>query len=189
MSLPLLLASKSPRRRQLLGRITSHFEIHTEEVEELIHHPEGPDCLAETNAILKATAVSSKFPNSLVIGSDTVVAYHGNSLGKPKDLAHAREMLRSLSGREHEVFSGVALESDGLDIHESWVVRSAVKFFDLGEEQIDYYLGAIDFKQFAGAYPIQHLLGSLTAGFEGSYSNIVGLPLERLQIRLNALRK
>jgi septum formation protein len=185
--MPIILASQSARRKALLAEILDAFECFTPKVEELESSEHGPKDLAVTNAALKAKAGSEVFPDAWVIGSDTVVALEGTLLGKPKDPQDARRMLRMLSGKEHQVHSGVSICCGSQAMETHFCESSSVKFFNLSEQDIDDYLSAFDPTQFAGAYPIQHVMGSIVAGFDGSYTNIVGLPMEALEAALISL--
>lgn len=176
-----VLASKSPRRKELLSRILDDFSTITIEVDEAVAHEFGSAELALQNARLKASVVAEMHPDSWVIGSDTVVSCEGKSLGKPVSNAEAFQMIRRLSARSHEVYSGVSLINKSTGIEENFVEESRVRFFTLTDAQIQHYVDTIDTTEFAGAYPIQHVMGSIVSGFGGSYTNIVGLPIEQLQ--------
>lgn len=178
---PVILASKSPRRKELLSRILDDFSTITIEVNEAIAHEFGSSELALQNARLKASVVAEVHPDSWVVGSDTVVSCDGESLGKPISKTEAFQMIRRLSGRSHEVYSGVSLINKNKGVEENFVEKSQVRFFTLTHTQIQLYVDTIDTTEFAGAYPIQHVMGSIVSGFDGSYTNIVGLPIDQLQ--------
>ena len=182
---PLLLASASPRRRELLAEAGIAFEIAAVEVAEL-----GPDSglaplrLAETNARLTAPAAAR--PGRWVLGADTVVTLERRIFGKPATLDQAREFLQALSGRTHEVVTGCALIGPGGDervFHD--VTR--VTFAPLAEETITRYLAAVPVLDKAGGYALQDKGEWLVAAVEGSRSNVVGLPMERLLALLREL--
>jgi septum formation protein len=178
---PVVLASKSPRRKELLSGILLDFLTVAVEVDELLVHADGTADLALKNAQLKAETVSEKYPDAWVIGSDTVVSCDGESLGKPESKTEAFRMMRRLSGRSHEVYSAVCLIHHRRGIKTSFVEESQVRFFELSDEKIQGYVDAFDPTEYAGGYPIQHVMGSIVSGFSGSYCNIVGLPVERVR--------
>jgi septum formation protein len=134
-----------------------------------------PRAVALGNARRKAAAV----PSALTLGADTVVALDGEVFGKPRDLAQAREFLTRLAGREHEVLGGIAL-AEGGDVVADGVEATAVRFRALTPEWIEWYLGTGEWRGRAGGYAIQGAGAALTAGIEGDYLNVVGLPLARL---------
>jgi septum formation protein len=138
-----------------------------------------PRELALENARRKALAVSVAHPPSLVLGADTDVALDGEVLGKPRDAAHARELLARLSGRRHEVVGGIVIAEHGTILAED-VVVTAVDFRALDAATLDWYVATGEWKGRAGGYAIQGRGGALVAGIEGDYLNVVGLPLARL---------
>ena len=179
MSRPLILASRSPRRRDLLAAAGIEALCAPSDVEELSETEDAPATLALANAELKAMAVALERPDDLVLGADTIVVLDGEIFGKPRDLGHAAEMLGRLAGRAHEVITGVCL------VH--WAKRHVAKFTEatrvrfraLDEAQISDYLAAIDPLDKAGAYAAQDDGGRIIECVEGSFSNVVGLPVER----------
>ena len=186
----LILASQSPRRRSLLKKLVAEFEVTSADADELLSHPAGPEALALENARLKARAIASKHPGSWVIGSDTVVACDGACLAKPEDREEAIRMIRQLSGRKHNVHSGVSIckhTIDGAEQLEEFVETSEVVFFKLTPRQIKSYVDTLQPQQYAGGYPIQYIMGTLVSGFDGSFTNVVGLPLEKLKLSLSSL--
>jgi septum formation protein len=130
------------------------------------------------NAALKADWVASRHPDAVVLGADTTVFLDGEAINKPKDLAEARLILKRLSGREHTVFTGVAVRhlSRGLRIDEG--VASQVEFKPFGDGVIENYIRLVNTLDKAGAYSIQEQTDLIIAGFRGSFSNIMGLPME-----------
>jgi septum formation protein len=139
-----------------------------------------PGPLAEAVARLaldKARAVAARLREGIVLGADTVVTIDGDPLGKPADPAHARAMLRRLRGREHEVITGVAVVDAGSGRAERTVVTSRVRMAAYADADIDAYVATGEPLDKAGAYAIQGAGGALVAGYDGSYSNVVGLPL------------
>lgn len=174
----LILASASPRRRELLARLGVPFESSTAQVEEHEEASTDPRVMVAHNAALKADWVAAREPDALVLGADTTVAIDGVALNKPRDLADARAMLRQLSGRTHRVFTGLAVRRgrDGLRIDET--VVSEVTFKPLDEATITDYLTKVNTLDKAGGYAIQEHGHLIVAGYTGSFTNIIGLPIE-----------
>ena len=174
----LILASASPRRRELLAQLGVPFEIVVAHVEE--HEEESTDSrvMVAHNAALKADWVAARHPEALVLGADTVVFLDGAALNKPRDLDDARAMLRRLSGRTHMVFTGLAVRriADGTRVDEG--AASEVTFKSLDDATIDAYVARVNTLDKAGAYAIQEQGDLIVAGFRGSRTNIIGLPLE-----------
>jgi len=167
----LLLASASPRRKQLLSGIAP-FRVVPSSYEE--HGAGTPEETALRNARGKAFDVFSENPGCLVLGADTVVSLDGEIFGKPKDEADAKRILLRLSGKTHSVFTGVCLVKAGCTLEE--VVETRVTFRTLSEEEIESYIASgLPFGK-AGAYGIQD--GDFVKSYEGSYTNVVGLPTE-----------
>lgn len=183
LRLPLVLASASPRRRDLLSRLGLTFDVRPTDADET--WPEGlpPGPAAEEVALRKARAVEA--PGALVLAADTVVVLDGDVLGKPADPAEAAATLRRLSGRTHEVATGLALRLDGRETTAHETTR--VRFADLSDAEIEAYVASGSPLDKAGSYGIQDDLGALlVAGIEGDYFNVVGLPLRRLYESLRA---
>ena len=174
----IILASASPRRRELLATAGIDFEIRTAEVDESI--PEGTEPLraAEMTAEKKALAASQADASEIVIGADTIVVAKGRILGKPRDKADAAAMLAMLSGAEHEVITGVCLICG--DKKSVFAQVSRVKFYDLTAEEIEKYVETGEPMDKAGAYGIQGRGCTLVEKIEGDYFNIVGLPVARV---------
>jgi septum formation protein len=177
---PLLLASASPRRRALLAGAEIAFEVVSVSVAELdatVAPHLGAAQLAEANAQLKARAAAQA--GRWVLGADTVVALEGRLFGKPASLEEARDFLRALSGATHEVITGCALIGpDGVETIFHEVTR--VAFRQLDDETIDRYLAEVPVLDKAGAYGLQERGELIVEGVEGSRSNVIGLPVERL---------
>lgn len=154
------------------------------------HHTDGPRALTETNARRKALAVAVRHPGKVVLGADTIVVLHGKILGKPKDLEHARDMLRELGGQIHEVLTGVCLarqvSSQELPQICSFVTATRVQFHPLDEAAIETYLQSIDPLDKAGAYAAQSDEGRCIARIEGSMENVIGLPVREVREALAA---
>lgn len=174
----LILASASPRRLELLGRLGCPFEVVPAEVTEHEAPDADPRHMVAHNAALKAEWVSARHTDATVLGADTTVFIDDVVLNKPADLPAARAMLRRLSGRTHTVFTGLALRraADGLKLDAG--VASEVTFKTLGEDTIERYLSLVHTLDKAGGYAIQEHGDLIVAGFRGSMTNIVGLPLE-----------
>jgi septum formation protein len=174
----LILASASPRRRELLQQFGIKFDIDPAAGPEKAPAGAGP---ADTVAALsrqKAEEVSARHPGCLVIGSDTVVELDGEILGKPRDKDDAFRMLRSLSGREHRVYTGVTLAQDGAITTQ--VETTRVFFRPLTDQEIRAYIATGEPMDKAGAYGYQGIASLFIQGIEGDYFNVVGLPLCRL---------
>ncbi len=176
----LILASNSPRRRELLAQITTRFTVEPSLYEERAGGLSAYRTV-ERFARGKAREAHSRFPESAVLGADTVVAIGGVVLGKPKDGEDARRMLRLLSGKTHEVYTGVCLISEGKEAYH--VAKTKVIFNDLTEEVIQEYIESGLPLDKAGAYGIQDGF-PLVKRIEGSYTNVVGLPVEDVRVML-----
>ncbi len=174
----LVLASGSPRRRELLQDAGLEFEILPAELEEVFRAGRSPEENAGELARLKADWAAARRPECFVLAADTLVAVDGRLLGKPRDRGEARRMLRQLSGRSHQVITGLACHPPGGPCL-SETVASTVTFKPLSEERIEAYLDTGEYRDKAGAYAIQGAGGDLVQSCEGSFSNVVGLPVEQ----------
>ncbi|MBS0633761.1 MAG: septum formation protein Maf [Verrucomicrobia bacterium] len=174
----LILASASPRRRELLAELGLPFEVVVAQVTEHEDPTTDPRTMVAHNAALKADWVAARHPDAYVLGADTTVFIGDTVLNKPRDLADARAMLRRMSGRTHHVFTGIALrrQADGLRIDRG--VTSAVKFRAFDDAVIDAYFKIANPLDKAGGYGIQEAGEMIVAGWEGSFTNIVGLPMD-----------
>ena len=174
----LTLASKSPRRKELLKQIGIPFVVIVSDAEEVSGNSWTPAALVVENAKRKARAVAEKYPDSPVLGADTVVSSEGKIFGKPKDKDEARKMLTALSGKMHEVTTGLALINRN-EIRTTSVTTKV--FFDtMTKADIDAYIATEEPMYKAGAYAIQGKAARFIEKIEGSYSNVVGLPLNAL---------
>ena len=175
----LILASASPRRRELLSQVGVSFEIEVSDVKEVLDDTLSPEQQVQSLALQKAQAVASQRKDGLVLGADTVVVDAGSLLGKPHSAEEAAEMLRNLSGKWHQVMTAVALV-DANDIENKWtsVEITNVKFRDLTEDDIAAYMATGESMDKAGAYGIQGYGALLVERIEGCYNNVVGLPLQ-----------
>ena len=182
----LILASASPRRRDLLRQHGYTFTVLVPEVEEIAPSHLTPAEITLANARLKAHAIAALHPDAVIIGADTVVAFGGEIFGKPRDMEHAFEMLARLNGRVHEVWSGVWLVGHGRETGFNEVTR--VRFRQLDDGQLRAYLARIGPLDKAGAYAAQDDRGELIDCFEGCFDNVVGLPMKSLAWALERLR-
>ena len=185
--LPFILASASPRRTELLREAGLPHRVVVAAVTEHEDPSTDPARMVLHNARLKAAAVSRLHPEALVLGSDTTVALGDRALNKPADLAESRVMLRSLSGREHTVHTGVCLLCPALGIDEAHDVTAWVRFRPLTEDDITRYQGLVDTLDKAGAYGIQEGREIIIADYQRPISTIMGLPVEFVKTRLAAL--
>jgi septum formation protein len=181
--MPIVLASSSPRRRELLERAGVIFEVVASPAEEIHDETMDPERLCEANAVLKAEAVAVNRPEDIVIGSDTLVFIDQNALGKPKDMDDARAMLRRLSGKTHRVCTGVCVIFPG-GRQEVFHDLTEVVFRVLTDEIIDAYFAVANPLDKAGAYGIQEHGDLLVAEIRGSFENVMGLPVEKLVAKL-----
>ncbi|MBR7073108.1 MAG: septum formation protein Maf [Eubacterium sp.] len=172
----LVLASKSPRRQELLKYITEDFTVKTAEVDETLS-----DGISPEDAVLYLSKIkAAPFENEedTVIGADTVVALNGRILGKPADKADAAAMLRFLSGKTHSVFTGVTVIKN--HTYHSFAVETKVTFFELSDKEIERYVDTLEPLDKAGAYGIQGYGSLLVEKIDGDYFNVVGLPVSKL---------
>jgi septum formation protein len=183
---PLILASASPRRAELLKLLQVRFRILPGAVEEVVHEHLSPLEVCQLNAHRKARAIAKKIPDALVLGADTLVFLDGEILGKPRNLTDARRMLRKLQGRTHQVVTGVCLMHLRAHRERIFAVSTDVLFHPLDEKQIRDYLAKIHPLDKAGAYALQDSGEMIVSEISGSYSNVVGLPVERLKAELTA---
>ncbi len=175
----LILASQSPRRVELLKRIEKDFDVFPSSVEEILDPERSPAENAVALAREKALQVAGRYRGSFVVGADTLVTLEGKILGKPSGMNDARRILKFLSGREHQVVTGVAVVNGRGEIFSEAEV-SAVNIKPLSEDEIDRYIGTGEPMDKAGAYAIQGAGSFMVESYRGSFSNIVGLPLETL---------
>ncbi len=185
---PLILASASPRRRELLAGLGVPFEVVPAGVTEHDAVDADPRHLVRHNAALKADWVAERRPEAVVLGADTTVFVGGRVLNKPRDLAEARGMLRELSGRTHTVCTGLAVRCRRASVALDEIVESEVTFRALDDAAIDRYLARVNPLDKAGAYAIQEETQMIIAGWRGSFTNIVGLPIEETKQILSRCR-
>jgi septum formation protein len=173
-----VLASSSPRRRELLNLIGIAHEVRPANIDERRRNRETPRSQAERLAREKATAIATRDPDLITIGADTIVVVNRHVLGKPADSADAQRMLAMLSGREHLVITAVAVSRDGK--LRSAVEEVRVKFRRLPKSEIDAYIATGEPMDKAGAYGIQGFGATIVERIEGDYFAVMGLPLARL---------
>jgi len=183
-----VLASASPRRRELLGLLGIPFTVRPVDIDETQRPEETPEALvrrlAGGKAAAGAVAVAADASGPVVIGADTIVVADGQVLGKPADDGDARRMLGLLSGRSHRVLTGVVVRIGGSAT--TAVEETAVAFCELTAADIDWYLASGEHRGKAGAYGIQGVAGVFVTRIEGSFTNVVGLPLATLRPMLAA---
>ena len=178
----IILASKSPRRQELIRHITEAFEVVVSPVEEILPAGIAPEEAPVYLAALKARAVAEEHPDRLVIGADTVVILDGTILGKPRDAADAERMLRLLSGRTHAVITGCCLIKGGRE--KRFSQRTEVEFYELTDREIADYIATGEPMDKAGAYGIQEKASLFVKGIAGDYFNVMGLPIGMLNREL-----
>lgn len=178
----LILASQSPRRRELLAMLGIPFEVMTAGIEEAMDPALGPAENVARVCAAKAKAVGEAHPGRLILAADTIVVVEGRILGKPHSPQEAKAMLRTLSGRSHTVMTGFCLWQDGTaDVH---VEQTHLRFKPLSEAEIDAYIATGSPMDKAGAYGIQDQASIFVEALEGDYYNVMGLPLCALAKRL-----
>lgn len=180
LSAPILLASASPRRRELLTMLGLSFQVVPAQITEDLALNATPDQYVETLATQKALAVAKQHPEALVIGADTIVVLDDAILGKPSSPEDAHDMLERLSGRTHHVFTGLCLTLHGRGRVKKTHVTTAVTFDVLSPQKIARYVRTGEPMDKAGAYGIQGLGATLVKEIKGCYFNVVGLPLYTL---------
>lgn len=175
----LILASASPRRRELLQRMGYEFEICAPDVDE---HVDGrAEDIVQTLAARKARAAAAHYAEGVIIASDTLVSLEGKPLGKPVDEDEAYAMLRALSGRAHEVFTGVCLRDAATGRESVEVVETKVRFRALSDAEIWDYIHTGEPIDKAGAYGIQGGAGAFLEELDGSFENVMGFPVEDVE--------
>lgn len=184
-----VLASASPRRKELLGMLGLEFEIIVSDVEEVVTET-APHRVVEELSFQKAEDVFKRLEGDvLVIGADTVVSLEEHILGKPKSEAEAVEMLGKLQGNEHRVFTGVTLigRKEGNEFRNTFSEGTVVKFYPMTEEEIQWYVSTKEPMDKAGSYGIQGLGARFVEQICGDYNNVVGLPIARLNQELKII--
>ena len=171
----LILASASPRRRELLAQAGYTFEVHAAHIDETRGTNEDPAAYVARLALEKAQAIHAQHPDAIVLGADTTVVLNGEVLNKPNDLKEAERMLRSLSGQIHQVHTGIAVVSSSAQ--RTHVETTNVIFAPIPEEELTAYLATGDSLDKAGAYGIQGYAARWIPRIEGDYFNVMGLPV------------
>ena len=180
----IILASASPRRKELLTQIGVKFEIMISDKETDIDSTD-PIKACEKQAMQKALDIEEKAAlkykeDYIIIAADTIVALEDTILGKPKDKEESRLMLKRISGKKHKVYTAVCVFNSRLKTHKSFVEETAVEVAELSKEDIDFYLSDDEAYDKAGAYAIQGLFSRYIVGIEGDYYNVMGLPVGRV---------
>lgn len=180
----IILASASPRRKELLTQIGVEFDIMVSDKETDIDSTD-PIKACEKQAMQKALDIEEKAAlkykeDHIIIAADTIVALEGSILGKPKDKEEARLMLEKISGKKHKVYTAVCVFNSRLKTHKSFVEETAVEVAELSKKDIDFYLSKDEAYDKAGAYAIQGLFSRYIVGIEGDYYNVMGLPVGRV---------
>ena len=183
-SIKIILASASPRRKELLTQIGVKFEIMISDKETDIDSS-NPIKACEKQSMQKALDIEEKAAlkykeDYIIIAADTIVALEDTILGKPKDKEDARLMLERISGKKHKVYTAVCVFNSRLKTHKSFVEETAVEVAELSKEDIDFYLSDDEAYDKAGAYAIQGLFSRYIVGIEGDYYNVMGLPVGRV---------
>ena len=180
----IILASTSPRRRELLARMGYEFTCDAPEVDENVDG--RADEIVALLSARKARAAAEKDTDGGIIASDTLVSLDGKGLGKPADAADAYRMLRALSGRTHEVFSGVCMIDAATGREETRVARTGVIFRELSDEEINGYIATGEPMDKAGAYGIQGGAGKFVTGLDGTFENVMGFPVDVVEDMLKS---
>ena len=183
---PLILASASPRRVGLLRQLGRPFTVEISQINEVNHAELTAAENCEINAHQKARSISRRFPEAIVLGADTLVCLGVAIFGKPRSFTEARRMIEQLQGKTHVVVTAVCLLHARTSRSKVFSEHTAVTFRPLSPKQIRSYLQAIDPLDKAGAYAIQEHGDQIIAAVNGSLSNVIGLPLERLRAELGA---
>lgn len=183
----MILASASPRRRELLTQAGFSFEVKVSDADEIITEKE-PDKIVKELALVKACAVAASETEALIIGADTIVTVDGKILGKPRDAEEAFSMLSMLQGRTHQVYTGVALitKEEGLQKSHVFSEKTDVHMYPMTEQEIREYIATGEPLDKAGAYGIQGRAAVYIRKIEGDYNNVVGLPISRLYQELKS---
>jgi septum formation protein len=181
----LILASSSPRRKELLRHAGVPFETIPSDAAELFQGELTAREMAQINAYRKARSVAKKYPDNLVLGADTLVTLENTVMGKPKSLAAAHAMLEKLQGKQHQVVTAVCLLHLRSHRQRIFCEGTAVTFRALDAEKIQHYIKRVNPLDKAGAYAIQEEGDMIVEQVSGSYTNVVGLPMERLKVELD----
>lgn len=181
----IILASGSPRRRELMHYITDNFEVCTSNAEEILPEDIDPYKAPEFLSAQKAMAVAAEHTDDIVIGCDTVVILDGKIMGKPKSADDAYNMLSSLANRKHDVITGCTIILEGKKY--SFSEKTGVIFYDISDNEIKEYISTGEPFDKAGGYGIQGKAALFIKGIEGDYYNVMGLPIASLSRKLNSI--
>ena len=176
----IILASKSPRRKEILKKITNNFKVHPSNFDESsIPINDNPEKYCKDLALYKAADISNKFPDKYIIGADTIVYCNNKILGKPKNNLDAKEHLLLLSNKEHIVYTAVALVNKSKKIKKSFIAKTNVLFYELNINDVNYYIE--NYKPFdkSGSYAIQDWSSIFVKKINGCFYNVVGFPLSK----------
>ena len=173
----IILASASPRRKEILELADLKFDIMPSNAQEITTKTAPNEVVMELASIKAKDIYKKSEKQSMIVGADTVVAYQGQILGKPADEADAKRMLTMLSGQTHEVYTGVCIIEDGKT--KTFYEETKVTFYEISDEQIDYYIKTGEPMDKAGSYGIQGKAAVFIKGIEGDYYNVVGFPIAR----------
>jgi len=173
----IILASASPRRKEILELADLKFDVMPSDAQEITTKTAPNEVVMELASIKAKDIYKKSEKQSMIVGADTVVAYQGQILGKPTDKADAKRMLTMLSGQTHEVYTGVCVIEDGKT--KTFYEETKVTFYEISDEQIDYYIKTGEPMDKAGSYGIQGKAAVFIKGIEGDYYNVVGFPIAR----------
>ena len=173
----IILASSSPRRKEILELADLKFDVMPSDAQEITTKTAPNEVVMELASIIAKDIYKKSEKQSMVVGADTVVAYQGQILGKPADEADAKRMLTMLSGQTHEVYTGVCVIEDGKT--KTFYEETKVTFYEISDEQIDRYIKTGEPMDKAGSYGIQGKAAVFIKGIEGDYYNVVGFPIAR----------
>jgi len=185
--IPIILASHSPRRKQLLEQIDLAFTVEPSGIHEEKHNGQSPEQYASELASAKSAAVSKQFPDALVIGADTIVVHKDQILGKPADRDDAYRILSCLSGQKHKVITAVSIRSLHHDISELFHEATIVSFVELGDSDIYEYIDTYKPYDKAGSYGIQDRFSVWIDHIEGCFFNVMGFPLSAFYERYTSI--
>jgi len=186
---PFILASSSPRRKRLLQKAGFNFSVIDSQVLENIEFKFPPEAIAEHWAREKAKTISTEYPNKLVIGADTIISFEGEILGKPKDKNDSFRMLKLLSGKTHEVITGISFMLFKKNIDITYNEISYVSLRTLTDDEIHFYIDNYNTLDKAGSYGIQSFFSIHVLNIKGCFYNIMGLPLSSLYTHLKSIQK
>ncbi len=180
----IILASKSPRRKEILEMLDWKFEVCTQETEEIFEEGKSIEENMKKIAMKKAKAVMKGHEDSLILSCDTMVVLENRIFGKPKNVEEAKEMLKSLSGKYSYVYSAVAFLHVTKGIEESFLEKTKIYFYEITEKEIEEYIATGEPMDKAGAYAIQGKASIFIRKIEGDYWNVVGLPIAKVHQKL-----